>query len=61
MLTRSQKLKIEILIKSTLKTNFKEVAEFILKNTNNTNFVAHESLFHKVKDRIRLDIKIQNQ
>ena len=43
---------------STIKKNFKKVAEFILRNENDANSNAHKSLFHKQKDRIRLDIKI---
>ena len=32
---------------STIKKNFKEIAEFILKNKDDANSNAHESLFHK--------------
>ena len=43
-----------------IKENFKKVTEFILKNKNNVNSNAHESLFHEQKDKIRLDMKIQD-
>ena len=43
---------------STIKKNFKKVAEFMSKNKNDANFSAHESLFHKQKNKIRLDMKI---
>ena len=43
---------------STIKKNFKKVAEFILKNKDDANFNAHESLFHKQKNRIKFDMKI---
>ena len=32
---------------STIKKNFKKIAEFILKNKDDINFNAYESLFHK--------------
>ena len=32
---------------STIKKNFKEIAEFILKSKNDVNSNRHESLFHK--------------
>ena len=46
---------------STIKENFKEVDEFISKSKNNASSNAHESLFYKQKDRIRLDVKVQNR
>ena len=55
MLTRLQKSTTEI---STIKKNFKEIVKFILKNKDNVNSNAYESLFHKQQNRIRLDIKI---
>ena len=45
----------------TIKKIFKKVAEFILKSKNNVNFNAYESLFHKQKGRVRLDVKIQDR
>ena len=43
---------------SMIKINFKKIVEFILKSKNNVNSNAHESLFHKQKNKIRLDVKI---
>ena len=45
---------------STIKENFKEVAEFILKSKDNVNSNAHESLSYKQKDKVKFDVKIQN-
>ena len=46
---------------STIKKNFKKVAEFISRNKDDVNSNAHELLFYKQKNRVRLDIKIQNR
>ena len=46
---------------STIKENSKKIAEFISRNKDDTNSSAHESLFHKQKNRIRLDVKIQDR
>ena len=43
---------------STIKKNFKEVIKFISKSKNDAQFNAHESLFHKQKNKIRFDVKI---
>ena len=41
-----------------IKKNFKKVAKFISKNKDDANSSAHESLFYKQKNRIKLDVKI---
>ena len=46
---------------STIKENFKKVVEFILKCKEDANSNVHESLFYKQKNRIKFDVKIQNQ
>ena len=43
---------------STIKENFKKVAEFISRSKDDANSNAHKSLFHKQKNRIKLDVKI---
>ena len=45
---------------STIKKNFKKIAEFRLKSKDDANSSAYELLFYKQKDRIKLDVKIQN-
>ena len=45
---------------STIKKNFKKIVKFISRNKDDANFNAHELLFHKQKNKIRFDIKIQN-
>ena len=46
---------------STIKKNFNKVAEFISKSKDDANSNAYELLFHKQKNKIRLDVKIQNR
>ena len=43
---------------STIKENFKKIVKFILRIKHDVNFSAHESLFHKQKNRIKFDIEI---
>ena len=43
-----------------LKDLFKKIAEFILKSKDDANSSVHESLFHKQKNKVRLNIKIQD-
>ena len=43
---------------STIKKNFKKVAEFILKNKDDVNSSVHESLSYKQENKIGLDVKV---
>ena len=43
---------------STIKIFFKKVTKFISRNKDDVNFIAYELLFHKQKNRVKLDVKI---
>ena len=46
---------------SMIKENFEKVVKFISRNKDVVNFSAHESLFYKQKNKVKLNMKIQNR
>ena len=43
---------------STIKNFFNKIVELISKSKDDANSNAHESLFYKQKNKVRLDVKI---